>query len=384
MDRVSGRSRAITAGLAVGAVLLAILATLLVLDMTLAAGNQFPIASDPPQYADISASILDGAIPYLDLPVEHLPGSLVPMVAVGFVSRVTGLNFETLWPFVMGLAFVATVAVTDSFPTRGHGGRRFLLLSLPLLPLVLFRVEPWLMLWVAASLSFAFRSAWGSHSAATAVAAVTKGWPLLLFAVPFRLGRRQLAATAGVLTILAIASIAILPGFREGRAFEGIHTETIVGNLVLVYRGAIASDLRLVGTAGAAYVSVGRWAVALNVLIGLPFLAIAMREVLRRDTVIELVRPIGLGVMGIILASPLFSPQFLFWLVPFVLFLMASRQRVFALVAVATLSTIVLWNPAVPGWNLLVLARNTMLVLLAVMWTLDTARPPTDSREDVS
>jgi len=88
--------------------------------------------------------------------------------------------------------------------------------------------------------------------------------------------------------------------------------------------------------------------------------------------------------MGIILASPLFSPQFLFWLVPFVLFLMASRQRVFALVAVATLSTIVLWNPAVPGWNLLVFARNTMLVLLAVMWTLDTARPPTDSREDVS
>lgn len=365
-----------------GAVLLAILATLVVLDVTLAAGHQSPIAGDPPQYDAISAAILDGAIPYRDVPVEHLPGSLIPMVAVGFISRVTGTSFEALWPFLMGIAFVASVAMADSFPTGTNGGRRFLLLSLPLLPLVLFRIEPWLILWVVASLSFAFRSAWGSSSIAAAVAAMTKGWPLLLFAIPFRLGRRQLAATVAVLTFLAIAFVALLPGFREGRAFEGIHTETIIGNLVLVFRGAIGSDLQLVGTAGATYVLVGQWAVALNMLIGLPFLAFAIRRVLRQDTVVELVPSIGLGVLGVILASPLFSSQFLFWLVPFVLFLVVGRQLTFFVIALMTLFTIVLWIPSTAGWNLLVLARNALLLLFAIMWALDAVSHPPDSAED--
>jgi len=103
VHRVPGRNRANTVGLAMGAVLLSILATLVVLDVTLAAGRQSPIAGDPPQYDVISAAILDGAIPYLDVPVEHLPGSLIPMVAVGLLSRVTELSFETLWPFAMGI-----------------------------------------------------------------------------------------------------------------------------------------------------------------------------------------------------------------------------------------------------------------------------------------
>jgi len=282
----------------------------------------------------------------------------------------------------MGIAFVAAVAMADSFPTLTNGGRRFLLLSLPLLPLVLFRVEPWLILWVVASLGFAFGSSWGRSSIAAAIAAMTKGWPLILLTIPFRLGRRQLAATVAVLTVLALAFVALLPGFREGRAFEGIHTETIIGNLVLVYRDVFGSDLQLIGVAGAEYVSVGQWAVALNMLIGLPLLAVAIRNVLRQDTVVELIPSIGLGVLGIILASPLFSSQFLFWLVPFVLFLVAGRQLTFTVIAVMTLLTIVLWNPWTAGWNLLVLARNALLLLFAVMWALDAVSHPPDSAED--
>ncbi len=379
MDRVSGRTRGTTVRLALGAVLLAIIATAAILDFTFAAGNQSPIAGDPPQYDEIAASMLDGELPYIDFSVEHLPGALVPMVVVGFISRQTGSSFATLWPFAMGLAFIAAVAVADSLQTPKRAGRKFLLLSLPLLPLVLFRVEPWLMLWVVTSLSLAFRSSWGGSSVAAAIATATKGWPLLLFAMPFRLGRKQLAAIATVLTVLAIVSIAFLPGFRSARAFEGIHSETIIGNLVLVYRGAVGADLQIVGIAGATYVAVGQWAVALNVLIGLPFLALAGREILRGTTAVELVHSMGLGVLGIILASPLFSSQFLFWLVPFVLFLVVSRQRTFALVSVMTLISVVLWVPDAPAWNLLVLARNTMLVVLGIIWALDLVTDTPDS-----
>lgn len=382
MDRVSGRNRAITIGLALGAVLLAILATAVILDLTLAAGNQSPIAGDPPQYDEIAASMLDGELPYLDVPVEHLPGALMPMVVVGFISRQTGSSFATLWPFAMGFAFTAAVAVADSFQTPKRAGRRFLLLSLPLLPLVLFRVEPWLMLWVVTSLSLAFRSSWGGSSVAAAVATATKGWPLLLFAMPFRLGRKQLAAIATVLTVLAIVSVAFLPGFRGARAFEGIHSETIIGNLLLLFRGAVGADLQIVGIASATYVAVGQWAVALNVLIGRPFLALAGREILRRTTAVELVPPMGLGVLGIILVSPLFSSQFLFWPVPFVLFLVVSRQRTFALVSVMTLISVVLWVPDALAWNLLVLARNTMLVVLGILWALDAANHRACSGEE--
>ncbi len=42
-----------------------------------------PIAGDPTLYGEIADAILGGAVPYIDVTVEHLPVLLVPIVAVG-------------------------------------------------------------------------------------------------------------------------------------------------------------------------------------------------------------------------------------------------------------------------------------------------------------
>ncbi len=375
MDRVSGRSRGITVALASSAVLLAILAVVVILDFTAAHGNQSPIASDPTLYDAIATAILDGATPYIDTTVEHFPGALAPMVVVEGLSRVTGLSFETLWPFAMGGVFVMSVAVAEGIPVRFSAGRRYLLLSLPMLPLVLFRIEPWLMMWVVAGIVLAFRVAWPAHLVATFVASMIKGWPILLFGLPFRLGRVSLAVFGGAASSLTLLTIARLPGFMEGRAFEGIHTETIVGNIILVFRSVKGADQQLIGVAGAVYTEAGIIAVVMNALIGLPFLVLAGVLVFRRETPVGLVQVLGLGVIGIMLASPLFSSQFIFWLSPFVLLMPAARQRQYVLVSIATLVTVIFWIPLAPVWSALVLARNILLLALAIGWARDVLFP---------
>lgn len=364
----------ITAGLAFGAVLAAILTTGAILDITASAGNQSPIAGDPATYDVITTAIFDGGVPYIDVTVEHLPGALVPMLLIEALSRMTSLDFEGLWALTMGLVFLVTVIMVDRVPIGSHPGLLFLGLSLPLLPLILFRNEPWLMAWVVASLLFAFRGSWLGNATATVIASLTKGWPIILLGLPFRLGRRRLAVITGLATFAALVFVTLLPGFQQGRAFEGIHSETVVGSLLLVFRAVTGAEAGIFSSAGAAYAASGQWSVLVNALIGLPFIAVAALRALRSESIHVLVPAMGLGVLGIILASPLFSPQFMYWLVPFLLFLGYVRRWTFVLASLMTLVSIIVWAPTEAGWALLVLTRNIVLLALASAWTMDVLK----------
>jgi hypothetical protein len=369
-----GRNQATTIGLAIASVILAIVATVLILDYTANGVNQSPIAGDPPAYDAIATAILDGEIPYINTTVEHFPGALVPMVLVEGLSEITNVSFATLWPFIMGAIFVLSVGLANGIPAGTGTARRYLLLSLPLLPLVLFRIEPWLMVWVVASISLAARSAWKESSLTTVAASLIKGWPIILLALPYRFGRRRVAVIAGLATVLVLVGVSLLPGFREGRAFEGIHTETITGNLMLVLRGVTGRSPGLIGTAGATYVAAGTWAVILNVLVGLPFILLGFRALTDRRAFGSLTSAIGLVVVGIILSSPLFSSQFLFWLVPFMLFLMVGRQLLYVAASTLTLATVIWWEPAELWWSFLVMGRNVFFIVLAILWAVSVQR----------
>lgn len=360
----------ITIGLAIASVLIAVFATALILNFTADAGSQSPIAGDPPAYAAIATAILGGETPYIDVTVEHFPGALVPMVIVEGLSQITDVGFEAIWPFAMGSAFVVSVAIAIGIPTGVSSGRRYLLLSLPLLPLVLFRVEPWLMVWVVASIGFAFQSSWQKSSLTAAIASLTKGWPIVLLALPFRSGHRRIAISTGLATAIILIIVSVLPGFREGRAFEGIHTETFVGGVLLGYRGLAAEGLQLVGAAGAMYAKAGIWAIVLNIIVGLPFILLGIRALADRTDPEALTIAIGLVVLGIILSSPLFSAQFLFWLVPFVMFLRPGPRLTYLLASALTLATAIWWEPAELAWSILVLGRNGLLLALAIVWAL--------------
>jgi hypothetical protein len=266
--------------------------------------------------------------------------------------------------------FVISVAIASGLSSDFTAGRRYLLLSIPLLPLVLFRVEPWLMLWVVASLSFAFRSEWQRSSLSALVASLTKGWPIILLVLPFRSGHRRVAIWTGLATTLILVGVAMLPGFREGRAFEGIHTETFVGSILLVFRGFSGADPQIIGVAGAAYEAAGAWAVALNLMVGLPFVLLGFRAMVQDDGIEAQTTALGLVVLGIVLGSPLFSAQFVFWLVPFVLFLKLGHRTLYFAASTATLASIIWWEPAELAWSALVLGRNGLLIALAIGWTL--------------
>jgi len=348
--------------------LVAQLTALIIFGVTEIAGSQSPIVGDPGLYRVIATAIIGGDVPYIDYPLEHLPGAVLPMLAVEGLSRLSGVGFLDLWPIAMGLAFIVTVAMANLFPTDFDAGRRVLWYSLPLLPLVLFRTEPWLMAWVVASMLFAFRGSWTAQVLSTVFASLTKGWPLLMFALPFQLSRRRVALVSAGATVAALIVVAALPGFREGRAFEGIHTETVVGSIVLTIRAFRGFDVQLISAAGAAYTVAPANATMLNALIGLPFLAIAGTQALRASDPTRLMRIVGLGVLGVILASPLFSTQFVFWLVPFVILTGTRTRRTFLVVAFLSLASIIVWDPHTLLWNLLVLVRNILLVGLGISW----------------
>jgi len=359
-------------------VLAAQAATIVILGVTEAAGDRSPIGGDPGLYRLIATAIFDGAIPYIEYPLEHLPGSLVPMLGVEGFARLSGATFESLWPTAMGLAFIITVGLANTFPTDFDAGRRLLVYSLPLLPLVLYRVEPWLMLWVVASMMFAFRHSWPAQAFVTAVASLTKGWPLLLFALPFQLSRKRLAIVSAGATITALLAIAAMPGFREGRAFAGIHSETVVGSLTLAARALLGVDAQLIYAAGAAYTAVPGIAVFLNALIGLPFLVFAGVHIFRTSDPTRIMRIIGIGVLGVVLASPLFSAQFVFWLVPFVILIGIHKRLTFLVASLLTLASIIVWDPETVLWGLVVVARNALLIGLGVAWIREilSSAPP--------
>ena len=368
MTTSQSRRGLITIGAAAVAVFVAQLAAIIILGVTEAAGNRSPIGGDPGLYNVIATAIFNGAVPYIEYPLEHLPGSLVPMLAVEGLARFTGATFESLWPTAMGLAFVITVGLANLFPTSFDSGRRLLRYSLPLLPLVLYRVEPWLMLWVVASMMFAFRRSWPAQVLATAVASLTKGWPLLLLALPFQLSRKNLAIVSAVVTFTVLAAIAATPGFREGREFAGIHSETVVGGLVIAARALRGVDVQLISAAGAAYVAVPGLAVLLNALIGLPFLVFAGVHMFRTSDPTRIMKIVGIGVLGVILASPLFSAQFVFWLVPFVILIGIRSRLLFLVASVLTLANVIVWDPETVLWSLLVVTRNALLIGLGIAW----------------
>jgi hypothetical protein len=81
-----------------------------------------------------------------------------------------------------------------------------------------------------------------------------------------------------------------------------------------------------------------------------------------------MMRIIGIGVLGVILASPLFSAQFVFWLVPFVILIGIRKRVTFLVASLLTLTSLIVWEPETVLWGLVVVTRNTLLIGLGIAW----------------
>lgn len=340
-----------------------------------------PIAGDPTLYGEIADAILGGAVPYIDVTVEHLPVLLVPIVAVGTAAGLTGLAYAALWPLVTIAAVIGSVALAGRVPYRDYQWN-YTLAILPMLPLAIYRLEIFVVLLaLAAVAAFAAERA-TAGTVWTVLGGLAKGWPLVLLVIPLRRGRARLALGGLAFAVAILATIAVLPGFREGRAFSGIHTETIVGNLLLVVRHAMSDDLGLIGAAGATYVAAPGIAVITNAAVGVLIGVVALRHAFATTDTRRLVAIAGLATIAVILLSPLFSAQFVFWLAPFVP-LMSLRTRVsYGIAAAMSMLVAALWDPFAAWWALEVALRNVALVVTTVLWIADITRPVTTGATD--
>ncbi|GMR02139.1 MAG: hypothetical protein BMS9Abin20_0466 [Acidimicrobiia bacterium] len=350
---------------------LSLLATIALIEISRSWQQPTPIAGDPAIYGEMADAILGGAIPYVDVTVEHLPVLLVPILFVGILVPLTSVSYTGLWVLVTIGFVLITVALADRITLVENYQRRFTLVVLPMLPLVIFRLEIYVVLLAILAIGAFAASHYRTGSIWTLLGIVAKGWPIALVGIPLRRKHTALAIAVVGISVAALGIVLSLPGFQQGRSFEGIHSETIVGNIILIYRHLTGRDLGLIGVAGATYVSAPAVAVVANALIALPIIAIAIRTTFRTKRMDLLVGAAGLGVAGIIALSPLFSAQFMFWLVPFVALL--SKRGRSAYVVAATLSTalVAFWNPFEAWWAIEVFARNTAFIILVVAWVCE-------------
>lgn len=328
------------------------------------------LAGDVNLYELLGTDLLAGLLPYTELAIEHLPVAVIPIWILTWVATVLGVSLAVVWVPVMALCFIASVVLMDSIPTEHRVGYRYLAVAAPLLPLVLFRLEVWVGLFVVLAMV-----AYATHrvtrgAAWTIVAALGKGWPIVLVAYPWKAGRRWLTVGVVAVSTTLLAMVAFTEGFREGRAFEGIHSETIVGNLIIVWRSLTSNGIGLENTAGAVYVTAPAWVVLVNAIPGLIVVGLALYAFTKRDSDFRnLTLIVGLAALGIILMSPLFSTQFIFWLAPFVAFAAIGTRKAYIAAACIGLATLTVFQPEALWWNLVVLAKNVAIVWLAIVWT---------------
>jgi len=347
---------------------LSLVATIILIAVSRDWALSTPIAGDPTLYGDTASSILAGGVPYLDVTVEHLPVLLVPILAVGLLSLITSTSFAALWPLVTIAVVVATVAFAGRIQLVDGYQRRIAVAMLPMLPLIIYRLEIYVVLLTLVALA-SFASSWyRAGSIWTLLGVLAKGWPIALVAIPFRKKHKGLAIGTLGATAAALGLIVLLPGFQQGRSFSGIHSETVVGDLILVFRNLVGTDLGLIRAAGATYVSAPASAVIVNAAIAIPIIGVAIWAVFHTSRTVHLVSVVGLGVMGIILLSPLFSTQFVFWLVPFVVVLSGRSRAIYIVAAALSTTTVAFWNPNEAWWAFGVLARNVVFLALALVW----------------
>jgi hypothetical protein len=355
--------------------MVAVVAAVMVAVVASDLGDRLAVGSvlhgDPPLYEERWEDMASGAIPYVDMVFEHLPLTIVPIAGAALLRDLLGVDYSTAFTLLTAILVIATTAVVRG-TARSLGepaaGTRFLILIVPLLPLLLFRNDflPVLCAAIAVSAWVRGRELTGVVGAAAGVLA--KAWPVALVVTEWWRGNRARAVMLTIFTAVLMAALLSLPGFQSGRAFAGVHEETIAGSLVLLWRHITGTDLGIVLHAGAWYLKVGAWAAALNLAIGAGLGIWALTGVRADFTWHRAHTMLSALVLALVLASPLLSPQFLVWPMAFLAIVIGRRPLIIATVtSIATIVLFGIWDPQAVWWSISLLGRNALVVALAVI-----------------
>ena len=327
------------------------------------------LVSDIKAYDQIGLDLRTGGVPYIDIPVEHLPLSLALIGVLTSISDALGIELWLVWVPAMSMCLLVAAVSIDKVSFAGGNGLRFLLYGAPLFPLVLFRVEPFVVLLAVLGLAALAAGQWRIGAAWTIAGALAKGWPLALATMTWKSGHRILATATVTVTGAILLVVAATPGFQESRSFDGIHSETLLGTILLTWRHLIGAELGTGGSAGAVYVDAAGSALFINALPGLVLAIVWLGIVVRNElTTRQQVAATGLAVLAIMLISPLFSTQFLLWILPFVVFQGRVARCLFAAAAAVGFVTVGFFAPDSAWWAITALVKNVLILALAVTW----------------
>ena len=339
------------------------------------------LAGDAEAYRDRMAEMFSGQIPYFEFNFEHLPGAIVPMSVAWLLGGSQNLQtfafafagFSALLLAVTGVLLIDLETELGTDLTLRWVGA-----LVPLLPFLLFRNDSLSVLLTVGAFWAATRprARGGAGIVPVWLGVATKLWPGSWAAIEWWRGRRLWALATGILTIGSLVLLRTAPVLAIQRPV-GVHTETLAGSLLGAVRYMRGSPLQLRQTS-ALYIEAGWWAHLINVIPAIALGMAALSILKRRFSWAEAWVLFGALTGCLMLASPLFSTQYMAWISPF-----ASTQRrpwlILVMTNVLSLVLIVTWNRGLNGsgwWFGLGVGRNLMFLTLLSMLVIRLRRSP--------
>jgi hypothetical protein len=316
-------------------------------------------------------------IPWRDRPVEYAVGDWVVIRAVGWGSIATARALLAVVAFVADL--VAWRAVQ-----RGWGrdaATRYLWLGAPLLIFIYRRSDLVPVALAALALAWARRDRERAGGVALGAAVLTKIWPVVV-APALALERRSRAlATAAVAAVAGLAAWIAIGGFgalQQVGTFRG-STGWEIGSTIGVPVWALTGSYRFEEGANRSG-SIPAFAPEVLLLVTVATVTAIWLLARRRDEV-PAGAPALAAVAALLVFAPVFSPQYVAWLLPWAAVAGGDGSRWTWLGAVPVMITgalVTIWYVDVdlgPGGNQLVLgARNLAVIVIVVVYFVEALR----------
>lgn len=347
-------------------------------------------------YSDYGNRILDGQVPYRDVPIEYPPAAL-PTFIIPAAGNATGVSFERRFEWLMafcGAGLIAVAGATLRTLAVSRRDRLLLLAAVGVAPLLLGsvafnRFDLWPALLTSASILCYLRSRPRPGGALLGLATAAKIYPaalapVLLADVWRRRGRaealRSLAAGAAVFAacfapFLAVAPHATLRTFSI-QLHRPLEIESLGAILLIAAHHLGLLSVGVVKSYGSVNIASGRAesvAAAATSAVELAALAWVWLVCVRgRLSPSQIATGVAAVVTVLVAFGKVFSPQFMLWLVPLVpLVRRGAGAAATAVFTAALVLTQVEFDYGYAhleslGWSIWpLLARNLLLVVLA-------------------
>ncbi len=360
--------------------------------------------SDVPLYLHYAGLMRGGAVPYRDFAFEYPPAALPPMLLAEYMSW----SYATSFAVLMGLCGAGCIfAAASALRAVGAGAARAWasLLAIGISPLVLgslfdTRFDLWPTLLAIAALAALVRDRPVVSGALLGLAFSAKLWPAVLVPIAVvhlwrRRGRR--AALAHVVAFAVVAAACFLPfavlaphGLRamfSDQLDRPLQVESLGAAVLMAAEHLGLHPLATIDSHGAQALSghgAGLAADLSTVFEVIAALAVWIFFARRRSADGEATLIAAAAVLAAVVAfDRVLSPQYLIWLVPFIVLVRGVRGVVAVGLLLLALGLTQTWFPShywslaldhAAPWSWYLLARDLALVALAAVLALSVAR----------